>query len=138
MLQHVKIHTDFDITNTGVTRNYRGNTLPAKVNGRVINSKEEWIKLRRQQANWETLVQIISLRIQPMDIRTTANEKDWTIEFDVEEVGALRKDNDPIGLLKEDLENIPLLTGLNEKKNLEIDEEPTYQPNIRFETYEVQ
>ena len=137
MARHIKIHIDFDITNTGVIRNYRDNPLPAKVNGMMIKSKEEWIKLRRQQANWETFIQIISLRIQPLNIQTTVNKNSWTLEFDVDNVDALTKDDDPIGLLKADLENIPLLTGLDEKKNLELAEARSYRTNVRFETYEI-
>jgi hypothetical protein len=85
--------------------------------------------------NWETLVQIISLRTQPLNIKTTVNENDWTLEFDVEQVSVLEKDGDPIGLLKEDITNIPMLTGLDEKKDLE---SKKISPNVRFETYEVQ
>lgn len=133
MPQHIKIHTDFDITNTGVVRNYKEDKLPKKVAGKVISTKEEWIKRRRQQANWETLVQIISLRTQPLNIRTTVNKDDWTIEFDVEHVDVFSKDGDPLGLLKEDIGNVPLLTGLDEKKDLENSE----TPNIRFEVYEL-
>ena len=137
MMQHIKIHTDFDITNTGVVRNYKAGLLPRKVDGKLINTESEWIKLRRQQANWETLVQIISLRTQPLNIRTTVNKSNWTIEFDIESAGALKKGNDPIGLLKEDIEDIPLLTGLNEKKDLELLDNQNYPSNIRFETYEL-
>jgi hypothetical protein len=135
MPQHIKIHTDFDITNTGIVRNYKeGTELPFKVSGKTIKTKEEWIKLRRQQMNWETMVQLISLRTQPLNIRTTVNKSDWTLEFDVDQIDVFRKGNDPIGLLKEDIENVPMLTGLDEKKDLEVDRSST---NIRFETYEL-
>ena len=135
MQQHIKIHSDFDITNTGVLRNFREGMLPQTVDGKIINSKDEWIKLRRQQSNWETLVQIISLRIQPMNIQTTVNKTDWTIEFDVDHVDVFRKNGDLLGLLKEDIANVPLLTGLDEQKDLE---GVSIAPNLRFETYEIQ
>lgn len=134
MSQHIKIHTDFDITNTGVVRNFKEGVLPQKVDGKMINSKEEWIKCRRQQANWETLIQIISLRTQPLNIRTKVNEADWTLEFDVAYIDVFRKNGDPLGLLKEDIANVPLLTDLDETKDLE---GVSRLPNIRFETYEL-
>jgi len=134
MPQHIKIHTDFDITNTGVVRNYKEGLLPRKVNGNLITSAEEWTKLRQQQANWETLIQIISLRAQPLDIHTTVNAKDWTLEFNVDHVGVFLKDGDLLGRLKEDITNVPLLTDLDEHKDLE---GISPLPNIRFETYEL-
>ena len=134
MPQHIKIHTDFDITNTGVVRNYKEGILPQSINGKIIKSKDEWIKLRRQQSNWETLIQVISLRTQPLNIRTTVNKSDWTLEFDVEQVDVFRKNGDPLGLLKDDIENVPLLTDLDEHKDLE---GVSATPNLRFETYEV-
>jgi len=133
-MQHIKIHTDFDITNTSVLRNYRDGLLPQIVNGKTINSKDEWIKLRRQQSNWETIVQVISLRTQPLDIKTEVNSGKWTLEFNVDRIAVFEKDGDLLGLLKEDIANVPLLTGLDEKKDLEGDS-PT--PNITFETYEI-
>jgi hypothetical protein len=136
MMRHIKIHTDFDITNTGVVRNYKGGMLPCKVGDKTITTEEEWTKLRRQQSNWETLIQMISLRTQPIRIRTTINKSDWTLEFDIESVDVYRKGNDPIGLLKEDIENVPLLTGLDEHKELEV-EQTDGTPNVRFETYEL-
>ena len=133
MIQHIKIHIDFDITNTGVVRNFKASNMPCTIGGRTITSEAEWIKLRQQQANWETLVQLISLRTQPMNIRTIVNKKDWTLEFDVEVKDVYMKDGDPLGYLKEDCENVPMLTGLDEHKNLE----RTNIRTIRFETYEL-
>ena len=134
MPQRIKIHTDFDITNTGVVRNYRAGLLPQTVAGNIINSESEWTKLRRQQANWETLIQVISLRTQPLNIRTTVNKSSWTLEFDVDYIDVFGKNGDPLGLLKEDIGNVPLLTGLDEKKDLE---KVSVIPNLSLETYEL-
>jgi len=109
--------------------------LPCKVDGKTINSRDEWIKCRQQQANWETLIQIISLRTQPLNIRTVVNTADWLLEFDVDHIDVFRKNGDPLGLLKEDIANVPLLTGLNEQKDLEVGS--SNSPNIRIETYEL-
>ena len=137
MIQHIKIHTDFDITNTGVVRNFRAGNMPITIDGKTITTESEWLKLRQQQANWETLIQIISLRAQPLNIHTSVNKKDWTLEFDVDVKDVYMKNGDRLGLLKEDIENIPLLTGLDEQKNLENPRRQNYPSNIRFETYEL-
>lgn len=136
MMQHIKIHTDFDITNTGVVRKFNASNLPCIVGGKTISTETEWLKLRRQQANWETFVQLISLRAQPLNIHTVVNKFDWTLEFDVETKDVYMKNGDLLGLLKEDFENIPLLTGLDEKKDLEQPNRQDYPLNVRFETYE--
>lgn len=138
MPQHIKIHTDFDITETGVVRNYKEGILPRKVRGMVINSKEEWIKCRRQQSNWETLIQTISLRTQPYNLRTISDKSGWTLEFDIEYTDAYALNGDKLGLLKQDLNNVPLLTGLDEHKTSEssivVDGK---NQNIRFDAYEL-
>lgn len=139
MLQRIKIHTDFDITNTGVVRNFReGMQLPRKIHGRLIETEEEWIICRRQQTNWETILQIISLRTQPLNMKTNVNATDWTFEFDVEFADIYRRDKDPLGILKEDFNNVPMLIGLGEHKKLEnfIVTEGNNK-NMRFEIYEI-
>jgi len=135
MPQRIKIHTDFDITNTGVVRNFRQGMLPCKVSGKSITSEAEWVKLRRQQANWETLIQVISLRTQPLNIRTAVNKANWTLEFDIDLTSVYHKGDDPLGLLKDDIENVPMLTGLDEHKDL--DSHIVVDKNVSFELYEI-
>ena len=138
MSQRIKIFSDFDITNTGVVRNYKEGMVPCKIAGRTITTKDEWINLRRQQANWETIIQLVSLRTQPLNIRTVTNKSDWTLEFDIDFADLYRKNGDPLGLLKEDMEHVPMLTDLTETKKLDhhiIVDGNT--PNVRFESYEL-
>jgi len=137
MPQHIKIHTDFDITNTGVVRNFKEALLPATVNGRIIYTEEEWIRCRRQQTNWETMVQVISLRTQPYNIRTDVTESGWVLEFDVGFSGLYELDSDKLGLLKEDFNNVPLLVGLTEHTKTDVYEFIAIDENIRFESYEL-
>ena len=136
-MQHITIETDFDITNTGVIRAFKKGVLPAKVAGRVIHSKEEWMKNRRQQANWETIIQLISLRTQPLNINTTEKNGVWILEFDVESISVYASVDDQLGLLKADFNRVPLIIGLNETKVLTdyiiVDGE---HPNVRLSTYE--
>ena len=138
MPQHIKLHTDFDVTDTGVVRNFKEGLLPCKICGVIINSESEWIQCRRQQSNYETIIQIVSLRTQPYNIRTKAGKSDWTIEFDIEFADAYRLNGDALGLLKKDFNNVPLLTGLTEHKELPgaIIVSGADQ-NLRFETDEL-
>ena len=137
MPQHIKITTKFDITNTGIVRNFKENLLPAKANGRIIYTREEWLRCRRQQTNWETVTQIISLRTQPLNMRTTVGESGWILEFDIEFDKLYLKDGDPMGLLKEDFSNVPLLTGLTEHTKTDSYEFIVVGQNIWFEYNEL-
>ncbi len=137
-MQHIKITTDFDITNTGVVRDFKESLLPVKANGRIIFTKEEWLRCRRQQTNWETVIQLISLRTQPLHIVTTATESEWVLEFDIESNGVYQKNGDMIGLLKEDFDKVPLLTGLAEHSKSDQFEFIAIGKNFNIDAYEVQ
>jgi hypothetical protein len=115
MPQHIKIITDFDITNTGVVRNFKKELLPFKAGSTFLVTKDEWVTARRQQSNWETLIQIISLRTQPLNIHTVKRDKKWVLEFDIETIDAYKVGDDALGLLKEDCGNVPFLVGLTEQ-----------------------
>ena len=104
-----------DITATGVTR-YR--------------PEQEY--QRNQQRNWETVLQTIGLKTQPMMIKgpvcTESNVSDgwefgeyyqgrhkiWLWTFAVEHIDVFLADSDPIGGLIKDFEQIPVITGLDE------------------------
>ena len=137
MPRHIKISTDFDVTNTGVIRHFREDLLPAKVNGKILYTEDEWIKSRRQQTNWETVTQVISLRATPMNLKTLVTESHWVIEFDIESPTVYKKDDDPLGLLKEDFNNVPLLIGLTEHKKADSYGFIVIDQNMRFETHEL-
>lgn len=113
-MQHIKIRTQFDITHTNVVRNLKAGLLPTKINGRMIETEEEYARCRKQQSNWETLLQVISLRTQPLNIKSYRSDNEWVIEFDVEADDVFRHNADQLGLLKADCENVPMITGLNE------------------------
>lgn len=109
----IRIKTLVDVTRTDVRRKGQG---PEQ-------------KLLQQQ-NFQTLIQIINLRnlieenadpyVETRDITGEfgtsykGEHKVWTYEFDTSHDDAYYKDQDPIGLLKDDLENIPVLSGLTE------------------------
>lgn len=138
MPQHIKIYSEFDITNTGVTRNFKPCTFPQVINGVKVSSEQEWGRLRKQQCNWETVVQVVSLRTQPFDIQTTKLSDTWILEFDIDHTGVYFKDHDPVGLLRDDFRGVAMITGLNESKALEplvVVDGP--DPYIRIESSEV-
>ena len=118
-MQQIKICTAFDITQTGVNRIYKGQQLPTKVGGIVINTVEEWNSLRRQQSNWETVLQVLLFRTQPMNLSCVTKDQDrWCFTFDNETEGVFLVDNDPVGALKQDFEGTPIITGLLESSTV--------------------
>jgi hypothetical protein len=78
-----------------------------------------------QQANFNSLVQAIGMRSNvewredpakhdgrlPAPAQGRATHWIWT--FEVERVDTFRKDQDPVGLLLDDLHGVPLIDGLN-------------------------
>lgn len=118
MDRDLQFYTGFtlvDITATGVTR-YR----------------PEQEHERNQQRNWETVLQTIGLKTQPMMIKgpvvTESNLADgwqfgeyyqgrhkiWIWTFAVEHPDVFLVDTDPLGLLVEDFEQVPIIQGLDE------------------------
>jgi hypothetical protein len=114
----VLCRTLFDCTFTGVTGHLRPHQLPFTTKtGLVIVTAEQWNRSRNQQRNWESLVQVISLRTQPMNM--THPEKlahGWCFEFEVEAEGVLsggHNTGDLDGLVA-DCDGVPMVTGLDE------------------------
>ena len=74
----IKVRTLFDITATGVTGHFKSSRHD-------FDSQESWNRARNQQRNWETLVQLLNLRTQIMEITVPVNDKDfWSFEFESE------------------------------------------------------
>jgi hypothetical protein len=114
-LQFYTGYTLVDITATGVTR-YRPD--------------QEF--QRNQQRNWETVLQTIGLRTQPVLIKGPVctestlgdgwefgeyyqgRHKIWIWTFAVETPDVFLQDNNPIGALVQDFEQIPIIQGLEE------------------------
>ena len=134
-MQRIKAYTLIDITSTGVIRNFKKDLLYTDNTGNVIDTEQKWLFARRQQRNFETLLQLLSLRIQPMDIdgpisidddinryefgkHYTTNHPVWMVEVGYETTDALATDNDPIGLLYSDCNNVPMMVNLLEGDNV--------------------
>lgn len=108
-------YTLVDITATGVIR------------GHGPDSTE-----RNQQRNWETLLQCIGLRTQPQNIQEpviatfedigiaefgdfyTGSQKIWTWSWTVEREGVYDVNGTTLAGLLQDLEQVPIITGLDE------------------------
>ena len=109
----IRIKTLVDVTRTDVRRREQGDEQ----------------KLLQQQ-NYQTLLQTINLRnlieanadpyVETRDItgefgsQYKGEHKVWTYEFEVDHADAYTDNGDPLGLLKEDLEQVPITGGLSE------------------------
>lgn len=114
----VLCRTLFDCTFTGVTGHLRPQQLPFTTKtGLVINTPEQWNQARNQQRNWESILQIVSLRTQPMNVVLPIKQSDgWHFEFEVEAEGVLSSDfaSDDLAGLVADCEGVPMVTDLEE------------------------
>lgn len=106
-------YTLVDITPTGVIRNDTGKDLE-----------------RNQQRNWETVLQCISIRSQPIDISWREDtvkldsyefgemyqgeQRVWSFAFTVEHSGVFGDAQDPVKLLHEDFDEVPIVPYLTE------------------------
>jgi len=109
----IRIKTLVDVTRTDVRRKDQGDEQ----------------KLLQQQ-NYQTLLQTINLRnlidnnddpyVETRDVtgefgtNFKGEHKVWTYEFEVDHSDAYMSNGDPVGFLKDDLEQVPILGGLTE------------------------
>lgn len=137
-MQKIRVTTYFDITPTGIVRTFRPEMLPIKKKDFVITNDVEWYYRRRQQTNWETIFQIVMMRIQPESISEPYSmNKDgktvWTFVFknELESTYSDPLNNDPLYILKQDTNGVPMIPGLDASEELE----PylTVDENIFFE-----
>ena len=116
MMNTFTCYTLVDITQTGVIRDHAGRELE-----------------RNQQRNWETVLQCIGLRAQPIDIHAmhgpieaedlgsyefgemfTGKHRVWAFHFVVEHPGVFARGNDPLYYLNESVDEVPVITYLTE------------------------
>jgi hypothetical protein len=122
----IKCQTLFDITKTNITNRRRNLEAP---------DNENVIRLRNQQSNFETLVQVISMRSQPENItdpvisissrnqiftktKLPKDTKIWSFTFTVESAAVYRKNEIQLGNLVDDCQGVPMITGLDETKTI--------------------
>lgn len=116
----IKVETLFDITATGVTGHFKSARVPFTDRaGNKIVDDISWHRSRNQQRNFETLTQIISLRTQIDNLtRPQVNDDMWTFEF-TSEVNVFTDGTDPVAILKQDAEGVPMLRELNNDPDIE-------------------
>lgn len=109
----------FDCTRTGIVGNYNINSLPIhKTNGISVKNQQQWYFARNQQRNFETLLQLISLRAQPTVLCDPLQQDHrWVFDFEVDTMAVYSKhgqDTD-LEMLLADCEGTPMIVGLNEQ-----------------------
>jgi len=110
MLYRYEVSTLFDCTATGVQNHRRTSGM----------DNEEWHYKRNQQRNFETIIQCISLRCQPMNINgpyvfsNNENQLYWQFSFETDKQDIFLKNNNPVELLEEDCNQVPMIIGLGE------------------------
>ena len=115
--------TLFDCTCTGVTGHFRSSQVPYSDRaGQLIHTVADWNRSRNQHRNWETIMQMISLRAQPTVItEPTCTDRVWSFEFSVETPGVYSTNNDVDNLdgLLNECDGIPMIVGLDEADSIE-------------------
>ena len=121
-VMRISVSTYFDCTATGTTGHFRQAQLPMTDNAdQTINNEHDWVNSRNQQRNFETLIQLVSLYTQPLNIEVptyNSNTHLWTFEFDIEFPGIFATEDDSLGLLKQYAQDIPMIIGLNESQKM--------------------
>ena len=149
MTTKIRCHTLFDITNTGVLNR----RPPSNIDDDALR---RWNNDRNCQCNFDTVLQVISLRSQPEDI--TVPEKEditfsgfqhfgflfdsaedkpvpkWAFDFTVNYYSVFDDGITELGALYTDCDSVPMLTKLNEWDKLPnfLDISPELK-NIYFE-----
>lgn len=136
----IRCITLYDVTKTGVSSRRK-----------LLDHLPSDERLRKQQSNFETLLQIIGLRCQPEDITTPtiievakklwgseypiSNKiAAWQFEFTVDNDAIYHQDDDKLYHLRNDCAGVPMIVQLDEAVQLPntIDLSPQYK-NIHFE-----
>ena len=129
-MERIRCYTLFDITQTGVT-NHRRVTGTTDRAGQSIDTPAGINRSRNQQRNFETIIQLISLRIQPFEItvpvygiynmdeinlgnRYIGEQKVWTFDFSIEGNNIFGIGNNPTQLIDEDCKHVPMILNLTE------------------------
>lgn len=114
--------TLFDCSCTGITGHFRPSQLPFQdQTGKFIRTASDWNFARNQQRNWESIMQVASLRAQPTVIKFPQQvNNEWHFVFEVEGAGVYSNDGNvnSTGVLAAECAGTPMITGLNESETL--------------------
>tara|TARA_R110000823_G_scaffold75450_3_gene172614 strand:+ start:5281 stop:5790 length:510 start_codon:yes stop_codon:yes gene_type:complete len=139
-----------DITRTGVLAPYKSDVSTFVDSAKqIVNDESAWTRSRSQQTNWETIIQVISIRTQPMSIRTpklhpnvdldahqfgslfTGLHNVWIFSFGVEHRSIFANKAGYFGSLFDDMHNIPVVTDLLETIEINIPVFNTLDESLR-------
>lgn len=120
MSHRIACYTLFDITKTGVLNRARPSN--------DVTDNNEWFRKRNTQCNFDTILQVISLRAQPdvtkdpqmklMDITETdyfgytlkdKNVPVWSFDFEIQHSSVFEDGIDELGALYKDCEGVPMI-----------------------------
>ncbi len=113
----IQCTTLFDCSATGTTGHLRLAELPFvdQIGDEIVN-QQAWNTSRNRQRNWETLLQIIGLRCQPMEIHLpTKTDRGWVFSFSVDTPGVFGIQSEFDALYK-DCQGVPMIAGLAESQ----------------------
>jgi hypothetical protein len=112
--------TLFDCRSTGVTGHFKPSQIPFRDHAdQLIDSQVAWTSSRNQQRNWETLLQILSLRTQPTVTQTPVFVNGvWQFEFETASDGVYSTSGnmDDLGALYQDCGNVPMIVNSHDQK----------------------
>lgn len=98
----IQINTTIDITNTKVRH-------PDQGSEKQVN----------QFRNYTTFLQVIGLRsLFNIVEEPVLSDKGWTFTIETDRDSVYEENNDPLYLLKHDLDQVPIVSGLDETKSL--------------------
>lgn len=121
-MARIMCYTLFNITHTGIPNN---RSIPNNVD------PDHWVKMRNTQCNYDTLMQVISLRSLPevmkepmsknimesdldkfgflYNLDTEEPQQCWTFEIEVSSVSSFNDGIREFGLLYKDCEGVPMI-----------------------------
>jgi hypothetical protein len=129
-LFYVKMFSLIDITTTGTIGQYR-NIVKKNLLGETLDKEPVWKISRNKQRNFETVVQIIGLRAQPIYLENsvlltddlsnynfgsiyTGTKNIWSLVFGVDKPDVYNSCGIQLYSLVEDFNDVPIICGLNE------------------------
>lgn len=129
-MHKIRCYTLFDCTATGITGRNRHRAFPVTTAlGTVITQADQLALAMHQQRNWDTFLQVISLRTQPDILLLPVVIEDlaagivglgrsakqvWMFEFNTDRQDVFLKGTDPLGYLLDDAHGVPMLRNLTE------------------------
>lgn len=132
----ISVKTLFDCSVTGTTGNFRPSQIPFRdQTNALVQDQLGWTRSRNRQRNWETLLQVLSLRTQIENITPSLRVgKHWCFSFDIDNP-AVYGNNGDLSLLIQDCRGVPMVHGIeHEQTEMRALEAAGPDQNIWFQT----